>query len=92
MYMKTFLIMLQNSLKKDHPEVVVEMYVSRRSKFVHMGIDLPLNKKPNHEQFILHIENFWNQKKTDGKFKFVNPYLINCTKWKFDYIIFEENH
>ena len=41
MFMKTFLIMLQNSLKKDHPDVVVEMYVSRRSKFVHMGIDVP---------------------------------------------------
>ena len=40
MYMKTFLIMLQNSLKKDHPEVAVEMYVSRRSKFVHMDMKI----------------------------------------------------
>ena len=92
MFMKTFLIMLQNSLKKDHPDVVVELYVSRRSKFAHMGIDVPLNKISNHEKFIEHIENFWNQKKTDNKFRFVNPYLINCTKFKFDYIIFEKNY
>ena len=80
--------MLKNSLKKDHPEIDVEIYVSRRSKFVLMEIDMAINKIQNHEQFIAHIENFWNEKKTDDKFKFVNPYLINCTKWKFDYIIF----
>ena len=92
MFMKTFLITLQNSLKKDHPDMVVELYVSRRSKFAHMEIDVPLNKILNHKKFIEHIENFWNQKKTDNKFRFVNPYLINCTKFKFDYIIFEKNY
>ena len=44
MFMNTFIIMLRNSLKKDHPEVDVEIYVSRRSKFVHMGLDVHLNK------------------------------------------------
>ena len=58
MFMKTFLIMLQNSLQKDHPDAVVETYVSRRSKFVHMGIDVPLNKISNHEKFIEQIEDF----------------------------------
>ena len=52
MYMKTFLIILKQCLKKDHPELDVEMYLSRRSKFVHMGIDMPMNKIQNHEQFI----------------------------------------
>ena len=90
--MKTFLIMLHNSLKKDHPEINVEMYVSRRSKFVHMGLDMALNKIANHEKFISGIEDFWNKKKSDDKFKFVNPYLINCTKWKLDFIIFEKKY
>ena len=90
--MKTFIIMLKNCLKKDYPEVCVEMYVSRRSKFVHMGLDVPLNKINHHEKFIVDIENFWKQKKTDDKFRFVEPYLINCTKFKFDCIIFEKNY
>ena len=61
--MKTFLIMLHSSLKRDYPEINVEMYVSRRSKFVHMGLDMALNKIPNHEKFISDIEDFWNKKK-----------------------------
>ena len=63
MHMKTSLIMLQNSLKKDHPKIVVEMYLSRRSKFVHMGLDTALLKLPNYENFISGIELFWNQQK-----------------------------
>ena len=63
MYRKTFLIMLKGRLKKDHPEITVEIYISRRSKFVHMGLDLSINKIPNHEQFINLIEKYWEQKK-----------------------------
>ena len=84
--------MLRNSLKKDHPEVDVEMYVLRRSKSVHMGLDVPLNKINNYEKFVEDIEQFWNNKKTDDKFKFVHPYLINCTKFKYDYIVFEKKY
>ena len=73
MYMKTFLIMLQNNLKKDHPEIVVEMYVSRRSKFVHVGLDTALNKLPNYENFISGIKLFWNQKKPT-----INSNLSTC--------------
>ena len=89
--MKTSVIMLKNSLKKDHPEVCVEMYVLRRSKFVHMGPDVPLSKIHNSELFVRDIENFWNKKKTDDKFKFVEPYLTNCTRCKYDYIILKKN-
>ena len=31
------------------------------------------------------------RKKAGRKTLFVNPYLINSVKWKFDYIIFERN-
>ena len=81
--------MLNNSLKKDYPDIVVEMYVLRRSKFVHLGLDMPLNKIPNSEQFVEHIENYWNTKKQNDK---INSYLISCRKWKYDYIIFEKNY
>ena len=90
MFMKTFLIILKNCLKKDYPNVEAEFYLSRRSKFVHMGLDMPINKITHYEEFIRNIENLWLQKKQDDKFKYVNPYLINLTKWKYDYIIFEK--
>ena len=56
-----------------------------------MGLDIPINKIARGEEFINDIEKIWLGKKQDNKFKPVNPYLINSTKWKFDYIIFEKN-
>ena len=87
MYMKTFLIKLQNQLKKDHADVNFEFYVSRRSKFVHMGLDIPLNKIAHSEEIMAFIEKFWMEKKKDDIFKFVNPSLIFSTRYKFDYIL-----
>ena len=84
MCMRTFLIMLKNVLKKDYPDIKIEFYISRRSKCVHMGLDVHLNKIECCEQLIEDIEKFCLVKKQDDKFKFVNPYLIASTKWKFD--------
>ena len=92
MYMKTFLVILQTRLKKDYADLNVHFYLSRRSKFVHMGLDLPLNKIGHTEEILETIENFWSEKKTDDKFKYVYPHLIYSMKWKFDYIIFEKNY
>ena len=91
MYMRTFLIMFRNILKKDYPDIEIEFYLSRRSKFVHMRLQVQLNKIADSEKFIKKIEDFWLNKNQDDKFHFVNPYLIASTKWKFDYIIFEKN-
>ena len=92
MYMKTFLIILKNSLKNDYPDLVVELYLSRRSKFVHLGLDIPISQIFDQEKFISTIKNLWDNKKTDEKFKFVDPYLIHATKWKYDYIIFAKSY
>ena len=75
MYMKTFLICLSNVLKKDHPDIKLEFYVSRRSKFVHMGLDVPLNNIRNYEKILREIEGLWNIKKTDDKFYYCE---LNC--------------
>ena len=92
MYMKSFLIVLMNVLKKDHPDVKLEFYVWRRSKFVHMGSDVSLNKMKNYEKILMEIEELWKVKKTDDKFEYCEPYLIASTKWKYDYIIFKKKH
>ena len=49
--MKSFLIVLSNVLKKDHPDAKLEFYVSRRSKFVHMGSNVSLNKIKDYEEY-----------------------------------------
>ena len=68
MFMKTFTIMLKNSLKKYHPGVDVEMYVSRRSKFVHMGLEFPLNKIDNSEKFVRDIDKSFGIKKKNRRY------------------------
>ena len=52
MCMRSFLIILQNVLKKDHSDVNFEFYLSRRSKFVHMGLDVPLSKISNSQEIV----------------------------------------
>ena len=92
MFMKTFLIMLKNILKKDHPDLELDFYLSRRSKFVHMDMDTSITKYKRYEQLIRDIEAYWKSKKNDDRFKFIEPKLINSVKWKFDYVIFEKNY
>ena len=36
--MKVFLVALREAVKKDYSDIDFEFYVSRRSKFVHMGL------------------------------------------------------
>ena len=73
--MKTFLTCLSNVLKKDRPDIKLEFYVSTRSKFVHMGSDVPLNNIKNYEEILIKIQGLWNVKKTDDKFYYCEPYL-----------------
>ena len=60
--MKTFLVCLSNVLKKDYPDIKLEFYVSRRSKVVHMGSDVPLNNIRSYEKILREIEGLWNVK------------------------------
>ena len=68
MYIKSFLIILPNVLKKDHADVKFEFYLSRRSKFVHMGLDVPLMKISKCQEILELIEKLWIEKKKDDKF------------------------
>ena len=90
MYMRAFLIALEKVQEKDHADIKFELYLSRRSKFVHMGLDEPLITIPNHNDIMEFIEKYWEEKKTDDKFEFTQPRLISATKWKFDYIILQK--
>ena len=92
MYMKTFIIMLKNVLKRDYPDIELAFYVSRGSKFVRTGLDVQLTKILNSREIINAIEKYWLEKKTDDNFIFVEPYLIASTKWKYDYIVFRKNY
>ena len=44
--------LLKSYLSKKFPEIGVGFYLSRRSKFVHMGLDIPLYLIKNDPDFI----------------------------------------
>ena len=88
--MKAFLVALSEVVKKDYPDINFEFYLSRRSKFVHMGLDMPLISIAKHREILDFIEDFWNENKEDDLFKICVPRLIAANKFKFDYIIFEK--
>ena len=92
MKMQTFLIFLNVQFKKDFPDLEFGFYVSRRSRYAHMGSDIALHRIPNYQQVIDKIKTLWFQKKTDDKFDFCEPYLIASVRWKYDYIIFRKNY
>ena len=88
MYMKAFLVFLEQVAKKDYPDIEFQFYLSRRSKFTHMGLDVPLISIENHVKLVKFIQDYWEQIKSDDMFSFCTPRLISATKFKFDYIIF----
>ena len=91
MYMKAFLVALKQCVKKDYPNTEFEFYLSRRSKFVHMGLDVPLISINKYHELIQFIKEYWEENKEDDMLSFCTPRLISATKYKFDYIIFEKS-
>ena len=91
MYMKTFLVALSQCLKKDYPDIEFNFYLSRRSKFVHMGLDLPLISIKNYHKLVDFIQDYWEENNEDDTFSFCTPKHVVSTKHKFDYILFEKS-
>ena len=89
--MKAFLVALKQRVKKDYPDIEFDFYLSHRSKFVHMGLDLPLISINDYHKLIKFIKDYWEENKEDDMFSFCTPRLIAATKYKFDYIIFEKS-
>ena len=88
--MKVFLVALKEAVKKDYPDIDFDFYLSRRSRFAHMGLNLPLISIPNHLKIIKFIQDFWQENKEDDMFTFCSLRLIAATKFKYDYVIFEK--
>ena len=84
--MKRLVQLLKNHLLKKIPKVNVGFYLSRRSNFVHMGLDVPLYSIDSYPGFIDEINNFIS-KDLGSCFELVYPQLVLTVKWKFDYII-----
>ena len=77
--------LLKSYLVKKFPELNdgVGFYLTRRSKFVHMGLDSPLYSIKNYPDLIEEINKFLAM---ESCFELIYPQLVLTVKWKFDLI------
>ena len=58
------------SWKKTFPTLTVDFFVSRRNRYLHMGLKRPLHSIENFMEMLEFIGNFWNEKKMGTNFLF----------------------
>lgn len=56
MYLKAFIATLKSCLSKEYPGFEVDVYISRKSEYVHMGLDIALQKIEMHNGIVSFIE------------------------------------
>ena len=84
--LRKLVLLLKSHLSEKSPDVNVGFYLSRRSNFVHMGLDVPLYSIKIYLDFIEEINKFL-AKDLGSRFELVYPQLVLTIKWKYDYII-----
>ena len=63
MKIKLFLTQLKNAMEKTFPALTVDFFVSRRNRYVHMGLNRLLDFIEKFMEVLQFIENLWNEKK-----------------------------
>ena len=88
MLMKKYVRILEKHMSSLYPNLNIHFYVSRKQKYVHMGLDQPLFTLRDSDKTIAQIRDF-TYDELDERFTFCFPQLVSTVKWKFDYIIFK---
>ena len=86
-HIKQYATLLEEHLKRKFPEIKIELYVSRRTKLVHMALDIPLFAFSRYNSIISEIHEFMKEE-LDDKWKPMFPSLVSTIRWKYDYKIF----
>ena len=89
MIIKQHVRILEKHLNSLFPSLNIHFYVSRRSKYVHMGLDCALFTLKDHANTISKIKDFMFDE-LDERFSFCFPKLVPTVKWNRDYIVFNK--
>ena len=65
-------------MEKTFPTLTDFFFVSRRNRYVHMGLNRPLHSMENFMGVLQFIENLWNEKKIGTIFLFSADILKYC--------------
>ena len=82
---------LKMILKEKFPDITVGFYLSKRSKYLHMGLEQSPSSIENYKDFKEEIYKFLSVK-LDSKFKMIDMLLLVPTvMWKYGYILIKYN-
>lgn len=76
-------IILEKYMSSFFPNLKIKFYVSRRSKYIHMGLDCALFTLKAYDKIIAEIKDFMHDE-LDERFKFCFPQLVPTVKWKYN--------
>ena len=75
---------LERILNEKYPKINVSLYVSKRTKIVHMGLDKALHDFEDYLHIIKDIKKFFLRNIEKYDYEFLKPLLVNTSKSKFD--------
>ena len=85
--LRKHVLLLKSHLSTKFPDVNVRFYLSCRSNFIHMGLDVLLFSFKYYLDFVKKIHEFLEKDLDSSRFQLVEPQLVLTVKWKYDYII-----
>ena len=85
MHIRTYIRRLEKFLLRSFDEKLnISLFVSRRLKYVHLGLDIPSLSTRISSELIATIKDF-KKKNRDSKYLFIFPRLIHTTKFKISF-------
>ena len=81
---------LERILIEKYLKTNVSLYISKRTKIVHLGLYKALHDFEDYLHVIKDIKIFFLRNIEKYDYEFLKPQLVNSIKWKFDYIIFRK--
>ena len=79
-------------MKEKYPYIEIDFYISRRKRYVHIGLEKALISYPEYKKILENTKNYWLKNKS-AESEFVKPpILVKTVRWKFDYILFRKSY
>ena len=88
--LESFYFEIREGLGEKYPHIEISFFISRKRRYVHMGLEKVLLSYSEHSKIIEDIENFWKRNEQKGFELLKPPILVKTVKWKFDYLLFRK--
>ena len=85
---KKVILQLQKHMLLKFPEYNAKFFINRRNMLIHVGFDKAIFSYKGFRTFLAEVDNYLKDNIQSRQFNVYSiPQLINCAKWKFDYVI-----